>query len=178
MNIFILDTDPRTAAEYLCDKHIPKMAVETMQMLASALRRHGIDEQALPLSEKGEPLKGGYPNHPCTVWAGDSCFNFYWLGLHGLNICNEYRFRYGKTHKCQTKIARMVDYYDLLPRTKSLTPWVQAMPDQYRDRTSAVTAYRDYYWGEKRKFAKWNRGTPAPEWWNEAEVDEVCSYLS
>jgi hypothetical protein len=28
-----------------------------------------------------------------------------------------------------------------------------------------VEAYRAYYKGEKAKFAKWERGTPAPEWW-------------
>ena len=38
MNIFILDTNPTTAARMHCDKHVPKMCVEAAQMLASALR--------------------------------------------------------------------------------------------------------------------------------------------
>ena len=40
MNIFALDSDPFKAARMMCDKHIPKMIVETAQMMASALIRH------------------------------------------------------------------------------------------------------------------------------------------
>jgi hypothetical protein len=37
------------------------------------------------------------------------------------------------------------------------------MPDQYRNK-NYVTAYRDYYKGEKT-FAKWEKGRQQPEWW-------------
>ena len=39
----------------------------------------------------------------------------------------------------------------------------QCMPDQYRNE-NYVTAYRDYYRGEKT-FAKWEKGRTQPEWW-------------
>ena len=38
MNIFILDKDPKLAAQMLCDKHIPKMIIESAQMLSTAHR--------------------------------------------------------------------------------------------------------------------------------------------
>ena len=38
MNIFVLDKDPREAARMLCDKHVPKMIVESGQMLSTAHR--------------------------------------------------------------------------------------------------------------------------------------------
>ena len=38
MNIFILDEDPVIAARMLCDRHIPKMIVESAQMLSTAHR--------------------------------------------------------------------------------------------------------------------------------------------
>ena len=38
MNIFVLDKDPRVAARMLCDKHVPKMIVESAQMLSTAHR--------------------------------------------------------------------------------------------------------------------------------------------
>ena len=38
MNIFVLDEDPAAAAIMLCDKHIPKMIVESAQMLSTAHR--------------------------------------------------------------------------------------------------------------------------------------------
>ena len=38
MNIFILDRNPVKAAQMLCDRHIPKMIVESAQMLSTAHR--------------------------------------------------------------------------------------------------------------------------------------------
>ena len=38
MNIFVLDNDPVVAAQMLCDKHIPKMIVESAQMLSTSHR--------------------------------------------------------------------------------------------------------------------------------------------
>ena len=40
MNIFFLDKTPEKSAEFLCDKHIPKMLLESCQMLSTAVRRH------------------------------------------------------------------------------------------------------------------------------------------
>jgi hypothetical protein len=44
-----------------------------------------------------------------------------------------------------------------------ITPFAQAMPDQYKD-NNAIVAYRKYYLGEKIRFAKW-KFTEEPEWW-------------
>lgn len=38
MNLFILSTDPVIAAQMQCDKHVPKMIVESGQMLSTAHR--------------------------------------------------------------------------------------------------------------------------------------------
>ena len=40
MNIFFLDRLPEKSAEMLCDKHIPKMLLETCQMLSTAYQRN------------------------------------------------------------------------------------------------------------------------------------------
>ena len=42
MNIFVLDENPRIAADYACDKHSVKMPLETAQMLCTALVQHGV----------------------------------------------------------------------------------------------------------------------------------------
>ena len=76
MNIFVLHEDPRKAAQMMCDKHIPKMCVETAQMMASALRKHGATDNMMPLTKSGTPYKGGYANHPCTVWTGINQSNY------------------------------------------------------------------------------------------------------
>jgi len=169
MNIFVLDLDPTTAAQMHCDKHVPKMCVEAAQMMASALRRHGATDEQMPLTKSGTPYKGGYAHHPCTVWAGDSRDNFMWLADHAVDLCNEYFQRFGKVHACHYPIVVMRDMNiidKVIPKGK-LTPFAQAMPDEYRD-DDAVKAYQAYY--HSKQFAKWEKGTPAPDWWRGVEV--------
>jgi len=166
MNIFILDTDPTTAAQMHCDKHVPKMCVEAAQMMASALRRHGATDEDMPLTKAGKPYKGGYKHHPCTVWAGDSRDNFMWLSHHALALCGEYIGRFNKVHACHGPIKLMSTMFHIIPEG-GLTPFAQAMPDEYRD-DDPVVAYQAYY--HSKQFAKWEKGTPAPDWWRGVEV--------
>ncbi len=188
MNIFILDTDPTTAARMHCDKHVPKMCVEAAQMMASALRRHGATDEDMPLTKAGKPYKGGYKHHPCTVWAGDSWANLKWLCLHGMELTIEYSRRFNKIHACEDPILRMASLAKRMCRAldmphdeDAMTPFALAMPDEYRPRGSsddvlymeaegddAVQAYRRYY--HSKQFAKWEKGTPAPDWWRGVEV--------
>ena len=104
MNIFFLDTDAVKAAEMQCDKHVPKMAVESVQMLVSALRRHGATDNDVPLTKAGTPHRGGYANHPSTRWAGNTAGNFFWLADHGIALCREYTHRFGKEHACLAQL--------------------------------------------------------------------------
>jgi hypothetical protein len=168
MNIFAVDDCPTTAAVMLCDKHIPKMIVESTQMLVSALRRHGALDGDLPLTKsKRQPHKGGYHNHPCTRWTGDTRSNFVWLYDHALAMCVEFSKRYGKEHYAHfnqlVPMAHMISWVPDGP----LTPFAQAMPDEYRRPDDPVWAYRLYYALDKSRFAVWARGTPAPDWFHE-----------
>jgi hypothetical protein len=153
MNIFFLDRDPKAAARALCDKHVVKMALETAQMLCTAVNEHG----------GTSAYKSAYKNHPSTVWARKSDQTFDWLCQHGLHICAEYTHRYNRVHKCEAVIRDCYKQISLLPNDGSF-PAPQCMPDEYRN-DSLVKAYRNYYIGEKSRFAKWEKGTPAPSWW-------------
>jgi len=188
MNIFVLDLDAIVAAQMHCDKHVPKMVVEAAQMMASALRRHGATDEQMPLTKAGKPYKGGYAHHPCTVWAGDSWANLKWLCLHGMELTIEYSRRFNKIHACEDPILRMASLAKRMCRAldmphdeDAMTPFALAMPDEYRPRGSsddvlymeaegddAVKAYRAYY--HSKQFAKWEKGTPAPDWWRGVEV--------
>ena len=176
MNIFFLNQDPIEAARAMCDKHIVKMPLETAQMLSTAHRvLDGTEE--VRLTESGRKLKhwrlpderehtlykAAYINHPSTVWARSSRITFNWLWQHGLALCAEYTKRYGKVHKCEAVIRDCSQQISLLPNYGE-HPAPQCMPDKYRN-DSLVTAYRNYYIGEKSRFAKWNKGTQAPSWW-------------
>ena len=159
MNIFVTDPSPTVSAQVLPDKHVVKMILESAQMLCSAFENGGA------------PYKRSYYNHPCTKWARESQANYEWLLVHAYSLCEEYFLRYGKVHKSLDAI----DWCDNnshklgLDQRLGLTPFAQAMPDEYKN-DDAVQAYRDYYNGEKAYFAKWKL-TTTPAWF-------ICSCSS
>ena len=173
MNIFALSFDPMKAAHALCDKHIPKMVLETAQLLCGAF------------PEGTAPYKRTHYNHPCAKWVRESPFNYAWLVQHGLELAREYERRFGREHAsvgaivyCQDFAAKEVFAKDTRTADFAMTeaslhnvrwrgftePFAQAMPEQYRHH-NPVTAYRAYYIGEKARFAKWERGRKPPPWW-------------
>jgi len=163
MNIFFTDRDPVVAARSLPDKHIVKMPVEAVQMLVSAVLRHGTDPEVI--TQKGTHHKGGYHNHPCTIWAGDSYENARWVLDWGFALCEEYTFRYGKTHFAQGQLARLEQVLWSLPSGYLTTPAL-AMPDECKT-SDPVESYRNCIRAkvaEKPDSFVWNKGTPAPSW--------------
>jgi hypothetical protein len=163
MNIFVLDENPKTAAQYNCDKHVVKMIVELYQQLGSAVIRSGATPELMPLTSKNTPLKGGYHNHPCTRWCGDSRDNYEWAVEHALELCLEYTKRYGKIHSCEAGIIHLAKMSELIPEG-SLTPFALAMPDEYKSE-DAINSYRTYYLNDKKAFAKWEKSNNVPFWW-------------
>ena len=163
MNIFVLDEHPVVAAKYNCDKHVVKMVLELFQQLGSAVIRHGAKPDQMPLTSKGTPLKGGYHNHPCTRWCGDSRINYMWASTHAIALCKEYTARYGKIHSCEAGIKQLAEMQHMIPGS-SITPFALAMPDEYKCH-DAVTEYRNYYLNDKKSFAKWSKLNNTPYWW-------------
>lgn len=166
MNIFVLDYHPKRAAQYHCDKHVVKMILESAQMLCTAYYlcdpgRIAVVRAAYP----GKFYKKAFPNHPCTQWVMQSASNFHWLSTLALELCREYTIRYYKVHRTQQLLQALHHFPPKLP-TRPLTCFALAMPEQYRH-PCAVRAYRDYYIGDKRRFATW-RTTP-PHWWPQEE---------
>ena len=70
MNIFVLDTSPKLAAEYHCNKHVVKMIIETAQMLSTA---HDYLETGI-----SGLYKPTHKNHPCSIWVRQSRENYLW----------------------------------------------------------------------------------------------------
>ena len=164
MNIFRVDNDPVKSAQMLCDKHIVKMPLETAQMLCSVWHRYNFGHLV--------KYKEAYKNHPCTRWCGDSRGNFEWAAQHAIALAEEYTYRYGKKHSCEDAIRYMAQCSWLIPEG-DMTPFAQAMPDEYKNQC-AVTAYKDYYWKDKRVNidVKWNKKRIVPEWWEQLESVE------
>jgi hypothetical protein len=92
MNIFVLDENPRKAAEMLCDCHVRKMCVETAQILSGVMIR------------RKKKLLDGMPepqniNHPVIVAASENeHYALDWVVNYNDYLHDEYRKRFGKYH--------------------------------------------------------------------------------
>jgi hypothetical protein len=176
MNIFVLDPDAVASARMMCDKHVVKMILESCQLLSTA--HHVLDGDIVMTKGKKREYKtysnGNMNicrctmiNHPCTIWTRETRANYLWLWKHAHALCKEYTRRYGKVHVME----RMLDEDLFLPPkniTKAkLTPFAQAMPEQYKNSDAAI-AYRNYYINEKARFAKW-KFTEEPKWFTEKQ---------
>jgi len=158
MNIFFLDRDPYKAALALCDKHVPKMLLESTQMLSTAV-------QANAKKKFDDLYKPAYPKHPMTIWVGFNRDCFRWALENAVYINHQYEQRFNKGHKSFRVIETIYNnnYIDDIPNGFFKEP-PQCMPDEYKDK-DYITAYRKYYQGAKAYFAKWEKGVFAPEWW-------------
>jgi hypothetical protein len=127
------------------------MILEHAQMMSTAVRLSGIDAG----------YKIAYQNHPCTKWVRESLSNYNWLFdlTFYLNLQYRRRFKHSYSHKS-------FDIVDNLPDPNipdiGLTPFAQAMPEQYKNE-NAVIAYRRYYIFEKAHLHQWT-DVEKPEW--------------
>ncbi|MDP5293091.1 pyrimidine dimer DNA glycosylase/endonuclease V [Oceanimonas sp. CHS3-5] len=156
MNIFILDKDIERCAQYHCDQHVVKMILESVQILCTALNKKGFET----------PYKSTHIKHPSVLWVEESYDNFQWLTQLTQALNAEYRYRYRKDadHKSMPVLAQIQQFkYSSI----GLTEFAQAMPDQYKVPNDAVQAYRNFYLGDKMKFARWTR-REIPHWVQES----------
>lgn len=91
MNIFYTDRSPIQCAKYLCDKRTNKMILETAQMLSTACRVHGFNNDQL--------YKIAHLNHPSSIWVRKTKSNYIWAYRHFTALGREKIRRTGRSHK-------------------------------------------------------------------------------
>ena len=186
MNIFYIDKDPVQAAEWMVDKHVVKMILESAQLLSTAHRLldgRQVTEQkyvngSLPpryrnvkrwkLDDAREPVlySATHVNHPSAIWCRTAVENYVWLADHMHALLAEYTYRYNKKHKVEGELS-----YMLLSPPKNLkdydwTPMPSAMADEYKISNDPLTNYRNYYKIGKARMHSWKNRQP-PEWINQ-----------
>ena len=149
MNIFWLDEDIQKASQYMVDKHVCKMILETAQLLTSVYYYTG----------QPSPYRLTHKDHPCSVWARTSLSNWNLLRQFGLAMQAEYHYRYEKYHKSGLLIARLEP--PNIPAI-GLTPKPLCMPDECKC-DDVVQSYRNYYNGYKRHLFSWTK-REVPDW--------------
>lgn len=191
MNIFFLSMSIMRCAKYHFDKHVVKMIIEYCQLLSTAW--HILDSELAAKHLDNQLIyRKTHMNHPCAVWCRQHINNYNYVARLGLQLCREWRYRYGhpdtRLHGSEIKLLFL--YKNPPPsisilyisktshNPKSLsTPLPQAMPDSCRSKKStvhgSVRAYRRYYKSEhKTRLVSWtvkNNKTrdslTKPLWW-------------
>jgi len=173
MNIFALDNNPVKCAEYMVDKHILKMTVETCQLLSTAHRIcdgtmevqkiNGRSTWVYTLPDSMITIyKATHRNHPSTIWARATNNNYNWLYVHFLALLDEYTYRYGKVHAC----SKLKELLKNPPRNipfGPLMPFATAMDMRYIVPNDPVQSYRNYYRTGKSHLHSWTKRNK-PEW--------------
>ena len=147
MNIFFTSTDPIECAIALDDKRLVKMPIESVQMLSSAIHRHG-----------GTPVyRVAWTKHPCTLWSGDSRENFEWHLAHLKAMNDEFKFRYGRDHgSFLAGYSALKDQQQALPDNVGLGKYPNC--SLFKDEQDVVNAYR------MTMVEKWKNDKRPPRW--------------
>lgn len=186
MNIFYIDEDPVQAAQWMVDKHVVKMILESAQLLSTA---HRVLDGEISISQRLVPgtlenpkyrkhtrwvlhddrdnimYSATHINHPSAVWVRQSIENYNWLVDHFFALCAEYTYRYGKVHKCYA----MGFYLQSPPMNLQKVDWTpmpSCMADEYKVNDNPIDNYKNYYKIAKSSLHSWKK-REAPEWINE-----------
>jgi hypothetical protein len=179
MNIFYISKDPVQAAEWMVDKHVVKMILESAQLLSTAHRIiDGVETQGKSatgrnvkrwlLADAREPVlySATHINHPSAVWCRKSVENYNWLADHMFALLFEYTYRYNKQHKVEGDLSYMLQSPPHNLKEYSMTTMPSAMADEYKISDDPLVNYRNYYKIGKARMHKWTNRQP-PEWIND-----------
>jgi hypothetical protein len=160
VNIFFLDPDPTTCAEYHFDKHMSKMVIEYAQLLSTA---HNVLDD---LSSFTTPFyKTTHVNHPSAVWVRESIHHYTWLYRLFRELSLEYRFRYGRDHATWVKLGEALKRPpQFIPKSVLWFDPPPCMPAKFVVPGDIVASYRNYYLrGKPAAWRKW-KGRTTPFW--------------
>lgn len=154
MNIFASYACPKKSAQFLDDKRVIKMVLESAQLLSTAINEYG----------GNGPYKTTHKNHPCAIWTRQTINNYYWLYNHFIALCNEYTNRYNKVHKCFSLTSEFKIGSVIIPDGDQ-TPFPNCTI--FKDESDIHKAYRAYL------VHKWNNDKRTPTWYQSPTFKEV-----
>ena len=186
-----MSNSPQECAKFHVDRHVTKMVLEYAQLLSTAhrildgtesvgLSKTGRKQIRYVLSDDREHTlySATHINHPSAQWVRQSAANYMWLAELLEECCNEYSYRYGKTHKVESG-GLMQMLKNNFPKNISNQPFTEptpAMPDECKVPGDSITSYHNYYWMNKQHLASWkgkiNR-RESPMWWREKALDSL-----
>jgi hypothetical protein len=176
MNIFVTSTSPVQCARDIPDRLLPKMILETAQLLSTA--HHVLDDldQDNPLPGDQDLYRKTHANHPCGVWVRASADNYQWTYLYLLALGVEFHRRRDKTHLTIRKLRHRLARAPYNVPTAPLSPPPACMPDEYKVPSEAaqwpVRSYQDYLTRGKAYITgpeAWGWTGEVPSWYQKPE---------
>lgn len=166
MNIFVTDTCPVKSARALDDVRLNKMILETAQMLCTNAPHFDIPDSLVP-------YKPTHTNHPCTVWARKSRYNYDWLARHFIALVDEKTDRTHKLHLSYTKLMPLLTHVynnplDIPVDNNISFVYAGDYPVLTASGLDVIASYR------KTMIAKWENDTlkgRTPRWTNAIQPD-------
>ena len=139
MNIFVTARDTATCAREIPDRLLPKMILETAQLLSTA--HHVLDDLDQDNPEPGDEMlyRKTHQHHPCGVWVRETAANYQWTYLYLLALGVEFQHRRNKPHATIGKLRHRLARSPFNAPYGSLTPPPACMPDEYKVASEAST---------------------------------------
>jgi hypothetical protein len=157
MNIFVTNKCPKLSAQALDNKRVVKMVLETAQLLSTAIFiNSGTTYDNI--------YKPTHVKHPCTLWAALNQANWGWLFEHFMALCEEYNYRYNKTHASQDILPYLLKHQTCIKRG-AITAFANCTKSEiiqvdFKHVTNTYEAYKRYL------LAKWSYDKLPPKWIN------------
>lgn len=175
MNIFVTSDCPQLSAQYLDNRRVIKMILESAQMLSNAvIARQLISKYTFSSIVTKKPKLAYYSGmvrlpaqthvkHPCSVWVMQSRSNYLWLLEHFNALCAEYTVRFGKVHAYQ-KLYKTYKEFSLYMSDRGLTPFANCARNlplgvdftHIKDTTKAYKMYLMRCWELDKREPKWS----------------------
>lgn len=179
INIFYLSEDPVQCAQWMVDRHVVKMPLESIQILSTVHRVIDGLQVNLELEKNGKIRKkkvwvlddyrndilynATHVNHPSVVWAMQSVENYNWLVDHTFALGEEYHYRYGKRHKSIVELGYTLQSPPMGLKEWDMTPMPSCMDSKYIISNNPIENYRNYYREGKKELHVW-KGREPPNW--------------
>ena len=131
------------------------MVLESTQMLSTAMNL--ASEGVAKGRDNPGPYKSSHAFHPVSVWVRSTQTNYQWLLDHYIALCEEYRQRFNKTHKCAQYVKQLKWGKSLIP-VGGLTEFINCT--SFKEERNVYLAYRKYL------MYKWKNDKRKPKWTN------------
>lgn len=145
MNIFATSSSPERSARALDDRRVIKMAVESAQLLSTAMWQRGLDP----------PYRPTHVAHPAVRWTGATQGNYRWVLRHFEALVAEYHRRFGGVHASSRWSTRFGSARGDFPRGRR-GPFVNL--SSHPRVVPTTEAYR------RRLREKWRHSDRSPRW--------------